>query len=126
MERACERCKCADDAPRAVLEQRKQMHHEYRIEARGRIDAVIPRHIRIDAPWLAEQLQNVIGMSAREEIRPNVNGVPYASTSELSHSSTLRTMQEIFHVDPQTGYPWLGAAATAADLSDIFRPGVIN
>jgi hypothetical protein len=60
------------------------------------------------------------------DVRPNVNGVPYASTSELSHSSTLRTMQEIFHVDPQTGYPWLGAAATAADLSDMFRPGVIN
>jgi hypothetical protein len=35
-------------------------------------------------------------------------------------------MQEIFHVDPRTGYPWLGGAATADDLSDLFRPGVIH
>src|SRR5678816_3614929 len=25
-------------------------------------------------------------------------------------------MQEIFHVDPRTGYPWLGGAATADDV----------
>jgi hypothetical protein len=61
-----------------------------------------------------------------KEVRPNVDGVPYASTTELSHSSTLRTMQEIFHVDPRTGYPWLGGAASAADLSDMFKPGVLH
>jgi phosphatidylinositol-3-phosphatase len=60
------------------------------------------------------------------DVQPNVNGVPFASTTELSHSSTLRTMQEIFHVDPRTGYPWLGGAATADDLSELFRPGVIH
>jgi hypothetical protein len=35
-------------------------------------------------------------------------------------------MQEIFDVDPQAGYPWLGAAATATDLSGLFKPGVIK
>jgi hypothetical protein len=61
-----------------------------------------------------------------KDVQPNVNGVPFASTTELSHSSTLRTMQEIFHVEPQTGYPWLGDAANATDLSELFRPGVIH
>ncbi len=32
------------------------------------------------------------------------------------HSSTLRTVQEIFDVKP-----FLGGAATATDLSDLFR-----
>jgi len=64
----------------------------------------------------------IISRDARE----NVKGLPYASTTELSHSSTLRTMQEIFNVDPKSGYPWLGAAATADDLSDLFRPGTIK
>jgi hypothetical protein len=50
----------------------------------------------------------------------NVNGVPYASAVNLTHSSDLRTMQEIFHVQP-----WLGDAANAPDLSDLFQPGVI-
>jgi hypothetical protein len=50
-----------------------------------------------------------------------VNGVPYASPVNLTHSSDLRTMQEIFHVQP-----WLGDAANAADLRDLFQPGVIQ
>jgi phosphatidylinositol-3-phosphatase len=29
---------------------------------------------------------------------PNVNGHPFASPAHLTHSSDLRTMQEIFHV----------------------------
>ena len=61
-----------------------------------------------------------------KDVQPSVNGIPFASTTELSHSSTLRTMQEIFHVDPRTGYPWLGGTATADDLSELFRPGVIH
>ena len=61
-----------------------------------------------------------------KDVQSNVNGVPFVSNRELSHSSTLRTMQEIFHVDPRTGYPWLGGAATADDLSELFRPGVIH
>jgi hypothetical protein len=56
----------------------------------------------------------------------NVKGQPYASTTELSHSSTLRTMQEIFDVDPRSGFPWLGASATADDLSDLFKPGTFR
>jgi hypothetical protein len=56
----------------------------------------------------------------------NVGGLPYASGVEISHSSFLRTMQEIFGVDPDDGYPWLGAAATANDLSSLFKPGTIK
>ena len=50
----------------------------------------------------------------------NVNGLPYASPVNLSHSSDLRTMQEIFRVGP-----FLGDAANASDLSDLFDHGVI-
>ncbi len=35
-------------------------------------------------------------------------------------------MQEIFDVGPSSGYPWLGAAATASDLSALFKPGAIH
>jgi hypothetical protein len=56
----------------------------------------------------------------------NVRGKPYASSTQYSHSSTLRTMQEIFDVDPASDYSWLGAAATATDLSGLFRPGAIK
>jgi hypothetical protein len=56
----------------------------------------------------------------------NVGGKPYASAVEFSHSSDLRTMQEIFHVDPSSGYPWLGDAVNATDLSDLFRPDAIR
>ena len=52
----------------------------------------------------------------------NVNGVPYASEVLLTHSSDLRTMQEIFHV---TKPFFLGDAVHANDLSDLFAPGVI-
>jgi hypothetical protein len=51
---------------------------------------------------------------------PNVNGLPYASPIDYTHSSDLRTMQEIFHVGP-----FLGDAAKANDLSDLFAPGAI-
>ena len=39
----------------------------------------------------------------------------YASTVTMSHSSTLRTIEEIFGIDPM-----LGGAAGANDLSDLF------
>lgn len=61
-----------------------------------------------------------------QDARENVNGLPFASDIEYSHSSTLRTMQEFFNVDPDHGYPWLGAAATASDLSELFRQGTIH
>jgi hypothetical protein len=50
----------------------------------------------------------------------NVNGAPYASPVEFTHSSDLRTMQEIFHVGP-----FLRDAANANDLSDLFERGAI-
>ena len=50
----------------------------------------------------------------------NVNGVPYASALNYTHSSDLRTMQELFHVKP-----FLGDAANSLDLSDLFAPGAI-
>jgi hypothetical protein len=56
----------------------------------------------------------------------NVHGLPYASGVEYSHSSFLRTMQEIFDVDPSSGYPWLGGAATANDLAALFKRGTIR
>jgi hypothetical protein len=61
-----------------------------------------------------------------KDAHENVKGQPYTNATEYSHSSTLRTMQEIFDVDPRAGYPWLGAAATAEDLSALFRPGSIK
>src|SRR5262249_6083345 len=56
----------------------------------------------------------------------NVDGLPYASDIEYSHSSFLPTMQEIFDVDPESGYPWLGDAANATDLSALFKRGRIE
>jgi phosphatidylinositol-3-phosphatase len=50
----------------------------------------------------------------------NVNGLPYASPVEFTHSSDLRTMQEIFHVGP-----FLRDAANVNDLSDLFERGAI-
>ena len=56
----------------------------------------------------------------------NENGLPYASSIPYTHSSDLRTMQEIFHVRATGGSsPYLGDAVNASDLSDLFQPGVI-
>jgi hypothetical protein len=52
----------------------------------------------------------------------NENGVPYASPVLFTHSSDLKTMQEIFHVDPLVGD---AATATTNDISDLFQPGAI-
>jgi hypothetical protein len=41
-------------------------------------------------------------------------------TINYTHSSTLRTLQEIYGVGP-----FLGDAAAASDLSGLFKPGVI-
>ena len=62
-------------------------------------------------------------MIISKDVHKNVNGVPYSNTIQYSHSSTLRTMQEIFDVDPRHGYSWLGDAANATDLADLFKPG---
>ena len=57
---------------------------------------------------------------------PNEAGLPYASPVDMTHSSDLRTMQEIFHVRASGGNSlFLGDAANVNDLSDLFAPGVI-
>jgi hypothetical protein len=50
----------------------------------------------------------------------NVDGRPYASPVNFTHSSDLRTMQEIFHAGPL-----VGDAANSNDLSDLFDPGAV-
>jgi phosphatidylinositol-3-phosphatase len=50
----------------------------------------------------------------------NVGGVPYASPVNYTHSSDLRTIEEIFGLGV-----FLGDSANASDLSDLFAPGVI-
>ena len=52
----------------------------------------------------------------------NVNGLPFASPLNYTHSSDLRTMQQIFHVGPFLGD---GANANDNNLSDLFDPGAI-
>ncbi|HJZ72809.1 MAG TPA: alkaline phosphatase family protein, partial [Vicinamibacterales bacterium] len=56
-----------------------------------------------------------------KEAHKNENGVPFASPVNYSHSSFLRTMQELFRVGPL-----LGDAANAEDLSDLFKNGVLS
>ncbi|MDQ6654301.1 MAG: alkaline phosphatase family protein [Verrucomicrobiota bacterium] len=53
-------------------------------------------------------------------LSPLVKGGGYHSALHYSHSSTLRTVQKIFRLRP-----YLGGAATALDLSDLFQPGAI-
>ena len=48
-------------------------------------------------------------------LSPNAKGGGYSNTIHYTHSSTLRTVQEIFGV-----VPLLGDAANATDLSDLF------
>jgi hypothetical protein len=50
----------------------------------------------------------------------NVEGLPFASDVFYTHSSDLRTMQQIFRVGPL-----LGDAVNANDLSDLFKPGAV-
>jgi hypothetical protein len=67
------------------------------------------------------------------DVHPNVNGLPYVSTLNYTHSSDLRTMQEIFHVgldqsvatESAQGSGFLGDAANATDLSDLFAIGAV-
>jgi phosphatidylinositol-3-phosphatase len=54
-------------------------------------------------------------------ISPLARGGGYSNNIHYTHSSFVRTMQEIFGVSP-----WLGDAANAVDLSDLFAPFAIN
>ncbi|HKW39339.1 MAG TPA: alkaline phosphatase family protein [Burkholderiales bacterium] len=65
-------------------------------------------------------------MIISKDAHRNVDGKPYSNTIQYSHSSFVRTMQEIFDVDPRHGYPWLGDANNATDLSDLFERGAIR
>ena len=56
------------------------------------------------------------------DAHPNVGGLPFASDVLLTHSSDLRTMQQIFQV---TKPFFLGDAIHANDLSSLFADGVI-
>ncbi len=49
-------------------------------------------------------------------LSPNAKGHGYSNTIRYTHSSTLRTIQEIFGVTPL-----LGDAANATNLSDLFQ-----
>jgi len=51
---------------------------------------------------------------------PNEGGLPFASSVALTHSSDLRTLQEVFHVPF-----FLGDAVHANDLSSLFEHGAI-
>jgi hypothetical protein len=55
-----------------------------------------------------------------ERAHKNVNGIPYASPLNYTHSSDLRTIQEIFHAGSLAG-----DAANSNDLSDLFQPGAV-
>jgi phosphatidylinositol-3-phosphatase len=57
------------------------------------------------------------------DAHPNVGGLPYASDVFFTHSSDLRTMQEIFHA---TKPFFAGDAIHANDLSDLFEKGAIR
>ncbi|HLW54651.1 MAG TPA: alkaline phosphatase family protein [Candidatus Angelobacter sp.] len=54
---------------------------------------------------------------------PNEGGMPFASNVFLTHSSDVRTMQEIFHA---TKPLFLGDAVRVEDLSSLFREGAIT
>jgi hypothetical protein len=54
-------------------------------------------------------------------LSPLARGGGYFNNVHYTHSSFVRTMQEIFNVSP-----WLGDAANATDLSDLFSPYAIK
>lgn len=69
----------------------------------------------------ADDFNHTIGeIVISKRAHTNVNGTPYASPLNYTHSSDLRTMQEIFHAGPLAG-----DAANANDLSDLFQPGAV-
>jgi hypothetical protein len=58
-------------------------------------------------------------------ISPLAKGNAYNGAVAYTHSSDLRTEQEIFGLTPAQGGAWLGDAANATDLGDLFQPGAI-
>jgi phosphatidylinositol-3-phosphatase len=71
----------------------------------------------------ADDLTHTLGeIVISTDAHSNVGGLPFASDVFLTHSSDLRTLQEIFHV---TRPFLLGDAIHATDLSSLFEDGVI-
>jgi hypothetical protein len=71
-----------------------------------------------------DDLNHTIGeIVISPDAHPNENGLPFASSVFLTHSSDLRTMQEIFHVKKPL---FLGDAVHATDLRSLFEDGVIR
>jgi len=69
-----------------------------------------------------DDLNHTVGeIVISDRAHPNVNGLPYASPVAFTHSSDVRTMQNIF----RTAGPYLADAANANDLSDLFKPGSV-
>ena len=75
----------------------------------------------------ADDFNHTIGeiVIFRPRARQTRTGCPMPARLNYSHSSDLRTMQEIFRVRATGASPYLGDAANATDLSDMFQPGVI-
>jgi phosphatidylinositol-3-phosphatase len=71
-----------------------------------------------------DDLNHTIGeIVISPDAHSNVGGLPYASEVFFTHSSDLRTMQEIFHVEKPF---FVGDAVHANDLSDLFEKGAIH
>jgi hypothetical protein len=58
-------------------------------------------------------------------ISPLAKGNAYQSSVSLSHSSTLRTLQEVFQVAGNTATGYLGAAANVADEASLFQSSTL-
>ena len=58
-------------------------------------------------------------------ISPLAKGNAYTNNVNYTHSSDLRTWQEVFGISPAQGTPWLGGAGNAINLSDLFVTGAV-
>ncbi|HEY2750697.1 MAG TPA: alkaline phosphatase family protein [Phenylobacterium sp.] len=70
--------------------------------------------------------QSTNGFTSTEiVISPLAKGNAYTNTISYTHSSDLRTWQEVFGVSGGPGEPFIGDAANATDLRDLFQANVI-
>jgi hypothetical protein len=105
-------------------------------------DSCSPLHNQVlqGDTWLSQELPKILASSAYSNngvifitwddggvagvpigfiaLSPLIRAPGYTNYIHYTHSSTLRTIQEIFQVTP-----WLGGAANATNLSDLFVPG---
>ena len=58
-------------------------------------------------------------------ISPLAKGNAYTNTTLYTHSSDLKTLQDIFGVADGGAGGYLGASGDATSLSDLFKPGAI-